>query len=107
MGVSLFSLDLPVLKLNNALLAFDEDESRIPEETACIRCSRCVRACPMGLLPFELDRLVNAKKYEEAQKLHILDCIECGCCTYTCPARRLMVQTIRIGKDFIRRNTKK
>lgn len=107
MGVSQFSLDLPVLKQSNALLAFDEAQSRIPEESACIRCARCVRACPMGLLPFELDRLVNAKKYEEAQKTHILDCIECGCCVYACPAKRLMVQSIRIGKDYIRRNKKK
>jgi electron transport complex protein RnfC len=107
MGVSQFSLDLPVLKHTNALLALDETQSRIPEGSACIRCARCVRACPMGLLPFELDRLVDAKKYEEAQKIHIMDCIECGCCVYACPAKRLMVQSIRIGKDYIRRNTKK
>ena len=61
----------------------------------------------MGLLPYELDRLVNAKKFEEAQKLHILDCVECGCCVYACPAKRLMVQSIRIGKDYLRRNAKK
>jgi electron transport complex protein RnfC len=107
MGVSQFSLDLPVLKHTNALLALEETQSSIPEGSACIRCARCVRACPMGLLPFELDRLVDAKKYEEAQKIHIMDCIECGCCVYACPAKRLMVQSIRIGKDYIRRNTKK
>lgn len=107
MGVSQYSLDLPVLKNTNALLALDENESRIPEQTACIRCARCVRACPMRLMPFELDRLVTARMYEEAQKMHIMDCIECGCCVYACPAKRLMVQSIRIGKDYIRRNTKK
>jgi len=107
MGVSQFSLDLPVLKHTNALLALDASESRIPEETACIRCGRCVRACPMKLLPLELDRLVKAQQYEEAQRLHLMDCIECGCCVYTCPAKRLMVQSIRIGKDYIRRNAKK
>jgi len=107
MGVSQYSLDLPVLKYTNALLAFDKKESSIPEESPCIRCARCVRACPMRLLPFELDRLVKARKYEDAEKLHIMTCIECGCCVYVCPAKRLMVQSIRIGKDYIRRNRKK
>ncbi|HOK42341.1 MAG TPA: electron transport complex subunit RsxC [Thermoclostridium caenicola] len=107
MGVSQYSLDLPVLKHTNALLALDADEGRIPEETACIRCGRCVRACPMRLLPLELDRLVKTQQFEEAQRFHLMDCIECGCCVYACPAKRLMVQSIRIGKDYIRRNAKK
>ena len=107
MGVAQFSLDLPVLKNTNALLALDEKIGKIPEETPCIRCASCVKACPMGLLPFELDRLVKTENYEEIGKYYIMDCIECGCCVYACPAKRLMVQSIRLGKDYIRRNTKK
>jgi electron transport complex protein RnfC len=108
MGVSQFSLDLPVLKNTNALIALDEKEAKLPQESACIRCGRCVKACPMSLLPLELDRAVRAGNMEDAQgKYHLLDCIECGCCVYACPAKRRMVQTIRLGKDIARRNPKK
>lgn len=108
MGVAQFSLDLPVLKNTNALIALDEKEAKLPQETACIRCGRCVKACPMSLLPLELDRAVRAGVMEDAlNKYHLLDCIECGCCVYACPAKRRMVQTIRLGKDIARRSPKK
>lgn len=107
MGVSQFSLDLPVLKNTNALLALDEKEGKIPPETACIRCGRCADSCPMGLLPLDLDRLVKAGDYDAVQKFNIMDCIECGSCSYACPAKRLIVQTIRLGKDHIKRYAKK
>lgn len=108
MGVSQFSLNLPVLKNTNALIALDEKLAKIPKESACMRCGRCVRACPMGLMPLELDRLVRASNMEDAQnKYYLMDCIECGCCVYACPSKRLLVQSIRLGKDSIRRNTKK
>lgn len=107
MGVAQFSLDLPVLKNTNALLAFDGKEGRIPAETACIRCGRCVFSCPMGLMPLDIDRNVRVGNYEEARKFNVMDCIECGSCAYVCPAKRLLVQSIRLGKDYIRRNMKK
>ena len=107
MGVSLYSLDIPVLKNTNALLAFDETQGKIPEESPCIRCGRCVNACPMNLLPFDLDRMVKAGRYDEISNYNIMDCIECGSCVYACPAKRLIVQSIRLGKDVLRRTTKK
>jgi electron transport complex protein RnfC len=107
MGVSVHSLDVPVIKNNNAILAFDEKSSKIPEETACIRCGRCVKACPMNLLPFELDRLVRSRSFDNFEVHNIADCIECGSCVYSCPAKRLIVQSIRLGKDQLRRTVKK
>lgn len=107
MGVALYSAEIPVLKNTNALLALSEGQAKLPEESSCIRCGRCVRACPMSLLPFELDRLVKAGMYEEVEKYNIMDCIECGSCVYACPAKRLIVQYIRLGKDALRRKAKK
>lgn len=107
MGVALYSLDVPVLKYTNALLALSEEQARLPDESSCIRCGRCVRACPMNLLPLELDRLVKAGRYDETEKNYIMDCIECGSCSYVCPAKRLIVQRIRLGKDALRRAAKK
>lgn len=107
MGVAFYSMDLPVIKNTNALLAFSDVHAGLPEETSCIRCGRCVKACPMNLLPFELDRLVRAKLYEKAGQNHILDCMECGSCSYTCPAKRRITQSIRIGKDALKRMANK
>ncbi len=103
MGVALYSMDLPVLKNTNALLALSEQEGRIPQEGPCIRCGRCVRACPMNLLPLDIDRLAKANSFEELNKYHVQDCIECGSCVYACPAKRLIVQSVRLGKDALRR----
>jgi len=107
MGVALYSLDIPVLKHTNALLAFSKEQVKLTEETSCIRCGRCVEVCPMGLLPFELDRLIRAKSYEDAQKNNLMDCMECGSCVFACPAKRLIVQSIRLGKDALRRASAK
>ena len=107
MGVALYSLDIPVLKHTNALLAFSKEQVKLTEETSCIRCGRCVEVCPMGLLPFELDRLIRAKSYEDAQKNNLMDCMECGSCVFACPAKRLIVQSIRLGKDAFGRASAK
>lgn len=107
MGVALYSADLPVMKYTNALLALDEKEGSIPGEYSCIRCGRCVKACPMNLLPFEIDRLVKARLHDDLDNLNIMDCMECGSCVYACPSKRLIVQSIRLGKDILRRAAKK
>lgn len=107
MGIAQYSLDTSVIKNTNAILAFDKKEGDLPSESACIRCGRCVDACPMHLIPSDLNRLVMAGKYGELGAYHILDCIECGSCSYVCPAKRYLVQSIRIGKDAVRKNAKK
>jgi len=103
MGIAQYSLETSVIKNTNAILAFDKAEGDLPSESACIRCGRCVEACPMNLLPLEINRLVLANKIDELERYLILDCIECGSCSYTCPSKRHLVQSIRIGKDAVRR----
>ena len=107
MGVSLYSDEIPVMKYTNALLALNEKDGRIPDEYACIRCGRCVKVCPMNLLPFDIDRLVKANLYDDLDKYNVTDCIECGSCSYTCPSKRMLTQSIRLGKDVLRRKAKK
>jgi len=106
MGIAQYSLETSIIKNTNAILALDKIEGDLPPESACIRCGRCVEVCPMNLLPVDLNRLVMAGKYEELEKLHVLDCIECGSCSYACPAKRHLVQSIRLGKDAFRRKVK-
>ena len=109
MGIAQFSLETSVVKHTNALLAFDEKDARLPEQSACIRCGRCAAACPMNLLPLNINMLVEKNMTEELEKFNINDCIECGCCSYVCPAKRHLVQSMRLGKSRLkaRRTTQK
>ena len=77
-----------------------QGEAKIPQETQCIRCGRCVEACPMHLMPTLLDIMARNKDVEALNDFFIMDCIECGCCTYVCPAKRYLVQSIRNGKGL-------
>lgn len=102
MGIALIDDTLPVLKQNNAILAFDEKEARLSEPTDCIRCGRCVSACPMRLMPTRLCADVKLKDFDAMQKHQIMTCMECGSCSFSCPAHRHIVQTIRLGKAQLR-----
>lgn len=98
MGISQYALDTPVLKQNNAILAFTENETSKSPESVCIRCGKCVSACPMSLLPLFINACVEMGKFEELEKYHAGDCMECGCCSYVCPASRNLVQSMRYAK---------
>lgn len=102
MGVAVDHIRRPILKHNNAILAFGEEEALLPYESACILCGRCVRACPMRLMPMALDKAARANNPEELSERHVMNCIECGSCSYVCPAKRYLVQNIRIGKNIVR-----
>ncbi len=102
MGVALDRLNASILKINNAILLFDKQEALVPEESACIRCARCVTNCPMNLMPTELDRSSRELDVDALRAYHVMDCIECGSCTYVCPAKRFLVQSIRNGKAAVR-----
>lgn len=92
------SLDVPVVKGTNAILAFCEGEGVAKLETSCIRCGKCVSVCPMNLMPIYINRAIRAGKLSECEELHISDCIECGCCAYVCPARISLVALFRTAK---------
>ncbi|MBR5774311.1 MAG: electron transport complex subunit RsxC [Clostridia bacterium] len=102
MGNSVSSLDYFITKTNNALLAFDEKDARPKKESACIRCGRCVSVCPMKLMPASLEKYRRCGDAEGLEKGAVLNCIECGCCSFTCPAGRQLVQSIRLGKSIVR-----
>ena len=98
MGFAFANLDAPITKGTSGVTVLTESDVRKAEETACIRCGRCVDACPMGLVPTKIALASRAQDVDLAQRYHILGCFECGCCTFTCPASIPLVQLIRTGK---------
>ncbi|MCD6112217.1 MAG: electron transport complex subunit RsxC [Bacteroidales bacterium] len=111
MGKALTSLDVPVVKGTSGILLMKKSESKRNKEQNCIRCGKCVVACPMGLEPYLLAALSEHKNYEELEKHHIMDCIECGSCQFTCPSFRPLLDNLRLGKNkvgqIIRKRRKK
>ena len=102
MGTAIPSIDMPVVKNTNAVLAFRAKDAELPAETACIRCGRCAYNCPMKLAAAELERAYRLKKPELLEHYKVNLCMECGCCSYNCPARRPLVQSIKMGKIMLR-----
>jgi len=102
MGIAVDRTSASILKINNAILMFDQKEAAIPEETTCIRCARCVMSCPMRLMPTALDSHSREHDIDGLREYNVMDCIECGCCSYVCPAKRYLVQSIRNGKAAYR-----
>jgi len=98
MGKALLSLETAVTKGTSALLLMDEKDSHRGEPANCIRCAKCIEACPMGLEPYLLSALVENENFERLLDENVLDCIECGCCLYSCPSYRPLLDCLRIGK---------
>ncbi|MBQ9082648.1 MAG: electron transport complex subunit RsxC [Clostridia bacterium] len=107
MGMALADDELPVLKQNNAVLVFDKKDAALPTASACIRCGRCVSACPMQLMPTAIERQVKAHNADELKALNVMTCMECGSCAFVCPANRPLVQSMRLGKAIVRASSEK
>jgi electron transport complex protein RnfC len=101
MGKALNSLDVPVIKGTSGITVLSEEESRRKEVRACIRCTRCVSVCPMGLEPYLLMALGEKEMFERMEDEKAMDCIECGSCSYICPSNRPLLDYIRLGKSAI------
>lgn len=98
MGIAVPSLDVPVLKMTNAVIAMDEKEAEPPKITACINCGECVNHCPLRLDPRAISKAYKLGNNEELKALCADLCMECGCCAYVCPAKRPIVQTNKLAK---------
>ena len=102
MGVPMASLDVPVVKATNCILAKSKELFPPPPKALpCIRCTRCADACPAELQPQELYRFAKAGDFGRAQEYHLFDCIECGCCSYVCPSHIPLVDYYRYAKSEI------
>ena len=101
MGMSVYSLDTPILKNTSGILLLSESELYEYEAHPCIRCGRCNDNCPMAMMPGILSVQIENQRFELAEEWHVTDCIECGCCSYGCPAHRPLVQLMRRAKGEI------
>lgn len=107
MGPAMFSTDCPFVKTSSALLCLTRASAVLPPESNCIRCGKCVGACPMGLMPLVLNQNALSRDFGKFELNDGLDCIECGSCSYVCPAKRHLAQSIRIFKREVMASKRK
>ena len=101
MGKALVNIEVPTAKGSSGILIMNQKEAKRGEEQTCIRCAKCVSACPMGLEPYLLGALSENGDFESMEKERIMDCIECGSCQFTCPANRPLLDYCRLGKGKV------
>ena len=102
MGITVPDDSAPIMTNSNAVLALTAKEAWLPKTTACIRCSACTNHCPFGLAPAALSRAYDRKDVDALKELHVDACMECGCCSFVCPANRPMVQKNKLGKALLK-----
>lgn len=107
MGRAIYDDSIAIIKNNNAILAFDEEWATVPKETACINCGRCVKACPMMLMPTTIFKAYDKKDVEALKKLNVTLCMECGSCSYVCPAKKQLSFMNRLAKQLVAEGGKK
>lgn len=101
MGTTQYTTEVPIIKGVNGILALSKKEVNAGASSNCIRCGRCVSVCSMGLNPSMLSALAEKELFEEAkEEYHLLDCMECGCCSFVCPAKRKLVHYVRYSKHL-------
>ncbi len=97
-GVSQYSLDVPVIKGTSGFLFLSRDEIDRKEAISCIRCSRCINACPVNIMPNMIGLYSEKERFDLAKKYDPFDCIECGSCSYVCPSKIPLLHLIRLAK---------
>jgi len=101
MGSAVPNLNVPIVKISNALLALSAKDAALPEPTACIKCGRCISKCPVNLMPSFIEEAFELKKVERLQECKVAMCLECGCCAYLCPAKRPLAQVMTLAKKML------
>jgi electron transport complex protein RnfC len=101
MGKALINTEVPICKGSSGVLLMNEKEAKRAEAQPCIRCAKCVSACPMGLEPFLLSKLAEMHDWERLEKEDVVSCIECGSCQFTCPSHRPLLDYVRLGKSTV------
>ncbi len=98
-GQSVESLDFPIVKGTAGIMFMSEKEINEDKSSACIRCGKCVDVCPMGLIPFNIEKAYEDNRFDKAALLNPFDCIQCGSCSYSCPSRRQLSFFIKLTQD--------
>jgi len=101
MGVAQYDLTAPIMKATSGIVVLTKNEMKAQEETPCLRCGKCIDACPLHLVPTKLARYSQLGRMEDAEALGITVCMECGTCAFTCPANIPLVQWLRLGKQEV------
>lgn len=107
MGMALFDLNIPITKTNSALLCLTKDEVAANEETPCIRCGKCVSACPSQIVPVMMMKAALKRDCEAFEKVNGMECMECGSCTFVCPAKRPLTQAFKDMRKLVMANRRK
>lgn len=107
MGFALYDMNVPIIKGTSGILCWDKEQAKKQNITSCIKCGKCVNVCPMGLLPQHMKQLVAYRKWIEVDAIGMMDCMECGCCAFGCPAALPLVQEFRLGKRHVIAERKK
>ena len=107
MGFAMFDYHVPVVKTSSAMLCMTEDDISEKESTACINCGRCVNACPARLVPSRLATYSEHGQAELFEKHHGMECVECGCCSFVCLAKRPLTQSMRSMRKMVMANRRK
>jgi len=109
MGLAQYTTNVPVVKGTSGIIVLRHETlfRQEPAQFTCIRCGRCVRYCPMNLMPYAMGAYSDAGLWDQLENLDVMDCIECGSCAYICPTKNPLVQLIKVGKEGVTRRKRK